>query len=95
MDASVICDTRMVEYMKQVAIKKKIKYQLEILTAGGTDTAGMQKMAKNGTIAGAVSIPTRNIHQVIEMCDKDDIRGSIDLLKESVKGLDTFNWEHK
>jgi endoglucanase len=95
MDASVICDTRMVEYMKQVATKKKIKYQLEILTAGGTDTAGMQKMAKNGTIAGAVSIPTRNIHQVIEMCDKDDIRGSIDLLKESVKGLDTFNWEHK
>jgi endoglucanase len=85
----------MVEYMKQVATKKKIKYQLEILTAGGTDTAGMQKMAKNGTIAGAVSIPTRNIHQVIEMCDKDDIRGSIDLLKESVKNLDTFKWDHK
>ncbi len=95
MDASVICDVRMVEYMKQVATKKKIKYQLEILTAGGTDTAGMQKMAKNGTIAGAVSIPTRNIHQVIEMCDKDDIRGSIDLLKESVKNLDTFKWDHK
>jgi len=95
MDASVICDVRMVEYMKQVATKKKIKYQLEILTAGGTDTAGMQKMAKNGTIAGAVSIPTRNIHQVIEMCDKDDIRGSIDLLKESVKNLDSFKWDHK
>jgi endoglucanase len=95
MDASVICDVRMVEYMKQIATKKKIRYQLEILTAGGTDTAGMQKMAKNGTIAGAVSIPTRNIHQVIEMCDKDDIRGSIDLLKESVKNLDTFKWDHK
>lgn len=95
MDSSAICDYRMVEYMKQVASKKKIKYQLEILTAGGTDTAGMQRMAKNGTIAGAVSIPTRNIHQVIEMCDKSDIKGSIDLLRESVKNLDTFDWAHK
>ena len=95
MDSSAICDYRMVAYMKKIAADKKITYQLEILTAGGTDTAGMQKMAKNGTIAGAVSIPTRNIHQVIEMCDKDDIRGSIDLLKESVIGLDTFNWSHK
>ncbi len=95
MDSSAICDYRMVEYMKQVASKKKIKYQLEILTAGGTDTAGMQRMAKNGTIAGAVSIPTRNIHQVIEMCDKSDIKGSIDLLRESVKNIDTFDWAHK
>lgn len=95
MDASAICDYRMVDYMKEVATKKKIKFQLEILTAGGTDTAGMQRMAKNGTIAGAVSIPTRNIHQVIEMCDKDDIKGSIDLLRESIKGLDTYNWAHK
>jgi endoglucanase len=95
MDSSAICDYRMVEYMKQIATKKKIKYQLEILTAGGTDTAGMQRMAKNGTIAGAVSIPTRNIHQVIEMCDKRDIKDSIDLLRESVKSLDTFDWAHK
>lgn len=95
MDASAICDYRMVEYMKGVAKKHKIKYQLEILTAGGTDTAGMQRMAPQGTIAGAVSIPTRHIHQVIEMSDKNDIRGSIDLLKASVSELDKYNWDHK
>ena len=66
MDGSTVCDTRMVRYMKETADKHKIKWQAEILTAGGTDTAGMQRMAKHGTIAGAISIPTRHIHQVIE-----------------------------
>lgn len=95
MDGSTICDIRMVEYMKQTADAEKIKWQPEILTAGGTDTAGMQKMAKQGTIAGAISIPTRHIHQVIEMADKDDIRGSIELLKACLVKLDSFDWEHK
>jgi len=94
MDGSTVCDTRMVRYMKQTADSHKIKWQPEILTAGGTDTAGMQRMAKYGTIAGAISIPTRNIHQVIEMCNKEDIRLSIDLLKACLSELDTFNWEH-
>lgn len=95
MDASAICDYRMVEYMKKTAAKHKIKTQLEILTAGGTDTAGIQLRTPGGSIAGAVSIPTRHIHQVIEMCDKSDIRASIDLLKNCIQDLDKFNWEHK
>lgn len=95
MDGSTICDTRMVAYMKETADKHKIKWQPEILTAGGTDTAGIQRMAKNGTIAGAISIPTRHIHQVIEMADKSDIRASIDLLKASLSNLDKFDWSHK
>lgn len=92
LDASAICDYRMVEYMKKVAAKHKIKHQLEILTAGGTDTAGIQRMTPGGSISGAVSIPTRHIHQVIEMCSKADIRSSIDLLKHSLQDIDTYNW---
>jgi putative aminopeptidase FrvX len=92
MDGSVICDYRMVEFMKQTAEKAKIKYQMEILTAGGTDTGAMQRMSKNGSIVGAVSIPTRHIHQVIEMCHQEDIQHSIDLLAACVQGLDKFDW---
>lgn len=95
MDGSTVCDVRMVEYMKEVAKDNKIKWQPEILTAGGTDTAGMQRMATEGAICGAVSIPTRHIHQVIEMADKDDIRGSIDLLKGCLEKLDKHDWSHK
>lgn len=92
LDASAICDTRMVKYMKSQAEKNKIKWQPEILTAGGTDTAGIQSMAKDGCITGAVSIPTRNLHQVIEMADKSDIDASVELLIACVSKLDKFDY---
>ena len=93
MDSSTVCDYRMVAYMKEIAKKKKIKTQLEILPAGGTDTAGIQRMNPGGSIAGAVSIPTRHIHQVIEMVNRNDVRASIDLLRHCVENLNSFNWE--
>ena len=93
MDSSTICDYRMIKYMENIAEKHKIKTQKEILTAGGTDTAGIQRMNPGGAIAGAISIPTRHIHQVIEMANKDDIRGSIDLLTNCLLELDTHNWD--
>lgn len=95
MDASTICDYRMVNYMKQTADKHKIKWQPEILTAGGTDTAGIQRMTQGGSIAGAVSIPTRHLHQVIEMAHKADILGSIDLLTACLTDLDKYDWSFK
>ncbi len=93
MDASTICDYRMVAFMKQTADKHNIKWQPEILTAGGTDTAGIQRMTEGGSIAGAVSIPTRHLHQVIEMAHKEDIQGSIDLLTACVLDIDTYHWD--
>jgi len=47
---------------------------------------------RRGSIAGAVSIPTRHLHQVIEMAHKDDIQGSIDLLVACVSELDKYDW---
>ena len=92
MDSSAICDYRMVEFMKKTADKNKIKWQPEILQAGGTDTAGIQRMSKTGSITGAVSIPTRHIHQVIEMADKNDIQAAINLLGACLVELDQHDW---
>ncbi|QCK14098.1 M42 family metallopeptidase [Mangrovivirga cuniculi] len=94
MDASTICDYRMVEFMKKVADKNEIKWQPEILTAGGTDTAGLQRMGKKGAISGAISIPTRYLHQVIEMANKDDIGDSIKLLKFCLEEINNHDWSH-
>ncbi len=91
MDARTICDPRMVRFMKERAEKHQIPWQAEILTAGGTDTSGIQQMTPGGSIAGAVSIPTRHIHSVIEMANKKDIINSIQLLKACLEELDEFN----
>ena len=95
MDSRTICDYRMVKFMKQTADKHSIAWQPEILPAGGTDTMAIQQMSAGGSIAGAVSIPTRHIHQVIEMADKNDIRASIELLKKCCEELDQYDWSFK
>lgn len=95
MDSSAISDYRMVQFMKKIANEKNIKWQPEILTAGGTDTAAIQKMSLMGCITGAVSIPTRHIHQVIEMVHKDDVSESIMLLKACLENIHTYDWSFK
>lgn len=92
MDSRTICDYRMVAYLKEVANKNKITWQNEVLTAGGTDTSALQQMTAGGSIAGAISIPTRHIHQVIEMAHKKDIENSIQLLIKSIEGIDKYDW---
>lgn len=93
MDGSVISDYRMVNYLKQQAEQENIAYQLELLPAGGTDTAGVQRYGKKGSIAGAISIPLRHMHQSTEMANKSDVQDCIDLLAAGVSRLDTYNWD--
>ncbi len=95
MDGMTVCDYRMVRFMKEQAEKAGIKYQMEVLTAGGTDTAGIQRHANGGSIAGGISIPCRYLHQVIEMADKDDIQHSIDLLAVCLEHITTYDWSFK
>ena len=92
MDASTICDPRMVQFMKDVASKEGIRWQPEVLTAGGTDTSALQRMGKPGAIAGAVSVPTRHLHQVIEMAHQADISGAIQLLLAALKVFGKNKW---
>ncbi|MFK7969299.1 MAG: M42 family metallopeptidase [Bacteroidia bacterium] len=93
MDGSVITDYRMLRYMESVAEGLKLPYQREILPRGGTDTGAVQR-GGSGSIAGCVSIPTRHIHSVVEMCHKEDIEGAIQLLSACLEQLDRFdhNW---
>lgn len=92
LDGSVISDYRMVNFLKELADRHQIPWQLEILPAGGTDTAGIQRYGKNGAISGAISIPLRHIHQTIEMAHKEDIRHCIALLHAALLELDRHNW---
>lgn len=98
MDSSVVCDARMIDFMRKTADKHEIKWQSEILPAGGTDTGMLQRAGKLGAVSGCISIPTRHIHSVIEMAHKGDIAASIDLLVRCLEEIDQYdfswdNWE--
>jgi endoglucanase len=93
MDQSVMCDYRMVKFIKKIAMDQQIKWQNELLPAGGTDTSAIQ-MAGDGCICGAISIPTRHIHQVIEMVHESDVNAARLLISALAKNIIKFEWSH-
>lgn len=78
-DSSVICSEQIVSALSDVAKKEGIRTQMEILEGGGTDTSSMQ-MIGAGSLAGALSIPTRYIHTGVETCDLSDVEACVELL---------------
>ena len=82
-DRSVICHEQMVKAFDAIAKENKIPAQKEILIAGGTDTSSMQ-MIGNGSMAGAISVPTRYIHSNVESCDMGDVEACIDLIEKYI-----------
>ncbi|PKM62967.1 MAG: aminopeptidase [Firmicutes bacterium HGW-Firmicutes-21] len=78
-DKSVICSRVIIDRLTKLAERNKIKYQYEILTAGGTDTSSMQ-IAGSGCAAGCISIPSRYIHSPLETLDIADVRACSALL---------------
>ena len=79
MDSSFIASPKLVRKFQQIAKKKRIKHQMEILPRGGTDAGGVQR-AGGAVAAITLSIPTRYVHSVVEMAHKKDIRAAIALL---------------
>ena len=82
-DNSVICHSGLVSELCEIARQEKIPYQREVLTFGGTDTSSMQ-LTGCGSVAGALSIPTRYVHSGVEMCDMRDVKACIDLAEKYI-----------
>ena len=93
-DTSAICDRRMIAFLKKTADSASIPWQPELLTGGGTDTSGIQRFKAGGCIAGAVSIPTRHIHQTIEMVHENDVIHAITLLIETCNTFAPSYFKH-
>jgi endoglucanase len=79
MDSSSISNHRLVKHMRQIAQDNDIPHQLEILPRGGTDAGAVQR-TRGGVPAITLSIPTRYVHTVNEMCAVTDVQAAIDLL---------------
>lgn len=83
-DSSVQCNPQVIEHLRKAAKENKIPYQDEILLAGGTDTAAVQK-SRAGILSGCVSIPCRNIHAPAEIVDLKDVENVGKLLAAAAK----------
>lgn len=79
MDRSVLCDAYLRNFMIETAKRKKIPYQAEIMTDGGTD-AGRIHITRGGIKTGGISVPTRYVHSPSEMASISDINACIELL---------------
>lgn len=78
MDSSVICHPEMVQKLTDLAQKKGIKTQQDVLTRGGTD-AGAIHQSRLGVITGGISIPCRYSHTPTSVIDLDDVDACIQL----------------
>ncbi len=78
-DSSFIADPRVVRWMVEEAKAQGLPYQMEVLEAGGTDGAAIQR-TRAGVPAGCLSIPCRYIHSPSEMVDWDDLQQCVSLL---------------
>lgn len=78
-DNSILTHPKVKELMVNVAKENNIKYQMEVLEFGGTDSGAIH-LTREGIPSGVISIPTRYVHSTAEMAAKNDILSSIDLL---------------
>lgn len=94
MDSSLICHPKVVDHFRQVAEKHKIKHQIEILPAGGTDAGGIQRL-HGGIPSFTLSIPTRYVHTVNETVHSDDVDASVALLARYIEDAHNGNYTYK
>lgn len=88
MDKSIYCHEKMVAFLRQIAEKKKISYQYDIFTGGGTDAGVIQK-SRSGVYTGGISIPVRYVHSPCEMVSLNDYENAKKLVIESIaQGFD-------
>ncbi|MGB9856800.1 MAG: M42 family metallopeptidase [Dictyoglomaceae bacterium] len=78
-DSVSISDRKVVEKLRNLAEKKNIPYQIEVLLRGGTNAAALQTTGE-GIISGTLSIPTRYVHSPHEMVDLNDVENAVKLL---------------
>ena len=83
MDPSVICDEELVERMIECAMVNEIKYQLDIITRGGTDASNMNQSGWGARACG-ISVAVRYPHGPNGVADLDDIENAAKLLKEFI-----------
>ena len=85
MDKGMLAHPGLKRWLVQTAQDYKIPYQMEILRFGTTDAQAMQ-LSREGSAAGAVSIPCRHVHTPSEMVSYSDVQHAVALILGLLSG---------
>jgi len=80
-DSGAVAHPGIKNLLIELAEKKGIPYQMEVLDGGATDAAAIQ-LTRMGVPTGTISVPTRNLHTPAEMIDMSDYEAAIKLTVE-------------
>jgi len=80
----IVVAESVLDWMKDIAKKNKIPYQLSV-TEGGMTDAAIINMTKQGIPSGGICVPTRYIHSPVEVLDLNDLKNCSKLIAECVK----------
>jgi len=78
-DHMMLSDPKVVRWMENIAHKKEIPVQREVLTGGSTDARAIQ-LTRSGVPTGGLAIPCRYVHSPSEMVEYDDVENAVKLL---------------
>jgi endoglucanase len=86
-DSSQIPSQAVVETLREIAERRQIPHQLEVLPRGGTDAGAIQR-SRAGAYTGTISMPCRYVHTVNETASVADIDACVDLLAAFLDEVD-------
>ncbi len=87
LDRSMIPNTRLRDFVIDVATEKEIPYQVDFMEGGGTD-AGKIHLVGSGVPSLVLAVPSRYIHSHYSIISRKDYENTLKLLMEVVTRLD-------
>lgn len=85
-DKTMAPNTKLLQFVKEVADAHHITYQCDMFSGGGTD-AGKAHLDRNGKLAIVIGIPLRYCHGAWSYVHEKDLESTIQLLVELVKRI--------
>jgi endoglucanase len=86
MTRSTVSDPRLVKHVIGIADRRGIPYQIRQPGGGGTD-AGSIAPTRGGVPTVSISVPARYIHTPVALINLNDVRHTIELVRESAARL--------